>query len=318
MPNLRLTLSCGDYDRTRFLIDGKVATPGIDLEVIPLASPERHARFARSLEFDVCELQMGVFLGWKSRGVPVTAIPVFPHVKFCHGAVVVHSEAGIERPEDLRGKRIGLQAHFNPIAVWMRGVLKHEHGVAPGEMRWITNSKEQVSPWEPPEWLHVEQAPAGRRVPEMLEAGEIDAYMLPTIGSAFRAGKSVGRRLWPDYREVEADYYRRTGIYPLRHTVVVKDEVLERHPWVADTLLRAFEEAKVRGLEYMRDPRRSYLAWYGEAIEADESVLGRDPFPYSVEAQRHALDTMLMYASEQAVTTRRLTVDELFAASTLR
>lgn len=103
MANLRLTLSCGDYDRTRFLIDGKVATPGLDLDVIPLVSQERHARFSRNLEFDVCELQMGVYLGWKSRGVPVTAIPVFPHVKFCHGAVVVHSGSGIESPGDLRG-----------------------------------------------------------------------------------------------------------------------------------------------------------------------------------------------------------------------
>ena len=142
--------------------------------------------------------------------MPVTAIPVFPHVKFCHGAVVVHSGSGIEGPEDLRGKRVGLQAHFNPIAVWMRGVLKHEHGVSPDEMRWVTNSDEQV-----------------------------------------------------------------------------------------------------------RDPRRSYLAWYGEAVEEDEKVLGRDPFPYSVEAQRHALDTMLLYAAEQAVTTRRLSVEELFVPSTL-
>ena len=317
MANLRLTVSCGDYDRTRFLIEGKVATPGLELDVIPLVSQERHARFSRNLEFDVCELQMGVYLGWKSRGVPVTAIPVFPHVKFCHGAVVVHSGSGIESPGDLRGKRVGLQAHFNPIAVWMRGVLKHEHGVSPDEMRWVTNSVEQVSPWEPPEWLHIEKAPAGRRVPDMLEAGEIDAYMLPTLGSSFRAGKSIGRRLWPDYREVEADYYRRTGIYPIRHTVVIKDEVLERHPWVASSLLQAFEEAKTLGLEHMRDPRRSYLAWYGEAMEEDEKLLGRDPFPYSVAAQRHTIDTMLMYAAEQAVTTRRLSVEELFVASTL-
>ena len=165
MANLRLTLSCGDYDRTRFLIEGKVPTPGIDLEVIPLASPERHARFTRSLEFDVCELQMGVFLGWKSRGVPVTAIPVFPHVKFCHGAVVVHSEAGIERPEDLRGKRDRAPGPFQShCRVDARRASSTSTASSPGEMRWITNSKEQVSPWEPPEWLHVEQAPAGRRV----------------------------------------------------------------------------------------------------------------------------------------------------------
>lgn len=317
MANLHLTVSCGDYDRTRFLIDGTVPTPGLDLELIPLVSAERHARFARNLEFDVCELQMGVYLGWKSRGVPVTAIPAFPHVKFCHGTVVVHSGAGIEGPDDLRGKRVGLQAHFNPIAVWMRGVLKHEHGVSPDEIVWVTNAEEQVSPWEPPDWLRIERAPSGRRVPEMLETGEIDAYMLPTLGSSFRSGKSVGCRLWPDYRRVELDYYRRTGIYPIRHTVVIKDEILQRNPWVASTLLQAFDEAKRLGLEHMRDPRRSYLAWYGEAMEEEEKLLGRDPFPYTVAAQRHAIETMLLYAEEQAVTTRLLSVEELFVASTL-
>jgi 4,5-dihydroxyphthalate decarboxylase len=317
MANLHLSVSCGDYDRTRFLIDGKVPTPGLDLTVIPLPSVDRHARFSRSLEFDVCELQMGVYLGWKSRGIPVTAIPVFPHVKFCHGSVVVHSKSGIERPEDLRGKRVGIQAHFNPIALWMRGVLKHEHSVGPDAIHWVTNASEQVTPWDAPKWLHIERAPSGRRVPEMLDVGDLDAYMLPTLGASFRVGKSPGRRLWPNYREVETDYYQRTGIYPIRHTVVVKDAILERNPWVAACLVRAFDDAKQLGMDYMRDQRKSYLAWYGETIEREDELFGRDPFPYSVAAQRTALETMLGYAEEQAITTRKLTVEELFVASTL-
>lgn len=317
MSRLRLSLSCGDYDRTRFLIDGTVQAPGLDLLVIPLPSVERHARFSRSLEFDVCELQVGVYLGWKSRGVPVTAIPVFPHFKFCHGSVVVHSRSGIERPEDLSGKRVGIQAHFNPVALWMRGVLQHEHGVPPNQIRWVTNAREQVAPWQPPEWLQIERAPSGRRVPQMLDDGELDAYMLPTLGASFRSGKGPGRRLWPDFRKVETDYYRRTGIYPIRHTVVVRDEILEEHPWVAMSLVRAFDEAKRRGLEYIRDQRRSYLAWYGALMEEEEQLFGSDPFPYSVAPHRTTLETMLTYAEDQAITTQRLTVEDLFVASTL-
>ena len=317
MADLHLSLSCGDYDRTRFLIDGTVRAPGLDLTVIPLASQERHARFTQSLEFDVCELQMGVYLGWKSRGVPVTAIPVFPHRKFCHGSVVVNARSGIDRPEDLDGKRVGIQAHFNPVALWMRGVFQHEHGIPPDRIYWVTNSNEQVSPWDPPEWLNIERAPSQRRVDQLLDDGEIDAYMLPTIGRSFRSGKGPGQRLWPNFREIEKAYYLRTGIFPIRHTVVVKDEILDRHPWVAMSLVRAFEDAKRLGLQHVSDERRSFLAWYGAQLEEEQEFFGPDPWPYSVKGNRVALETMLIYAAEQAITTRRLELAELFAPSTL-
>src|SRR5438270_8764483 len=126
---LRLTLSCNEYDRTRFLVDGTVRAEGIDLEILSLPSEERHRRFSRDLEFDVCELQMGVFLGWIGRGAPFSAIPVFPHRKFCHGNVVVGASSGIKGPEDLVGKTIGMQAHFNPVSVWMLGLLQEEFSV---------------------------------------------------------------------------------------------------------------------------------------------------------------------------------------------
>jgi len=317
MADLHLSLSCGDYDRTRFLIDGTVRAPGLDLTVIPLASRERHARFTRNLEFDVCELQIGVYLGWKSRGIPVTAIPVFPHRKFCHGSLIVHAGSGIERPEDLGGKRVGIQAHFNPVALWMRGVFQHEYGIPPDKIYWVTNSNEQVAPWDPPEWLHIERAPSPRRVDQLLEDGKIDAYMLPTVGTSFRRGKSAGQRLWPNYREIEMAYYRRTGIFPIRHTVVVKDEILNRHPWVALSLVRAFEDAKRLGLQHVSDERRSFLAWYGAQLEEEQAFFGPDPWPYSVRENHVALETMLTYAAEQAISTRRLELAELFAPSTL-
>jgi 4,5-dihydroxyphthalate decarboxylase len=198
MPNLRLSLSCGDYDRTRPLIDGAVTAPGLDLTVIPLPSAERHSRFVRHLAFDACELQIAQYLGLKSRGAPLTAIPVFPHRRFNHSSVMVRADAGIERPEDLRGRRVGIHAWHNPIALWVRGVLQHEHGVAPGAIHWVADSTEDVPGWEPPDWLRIERAPAGQTAERLLEAGALDATMVADVGVVAADGRA--RRLWPDYR----------------------------------------------------------------------------------------------------------------------
>jgi 4,5-dihydroxyphthalate decarboxylase len=316
MGKLHLSLSCGDYDRTRYLVDGTVQPEGIDLTVIPLVSSERHDRFTRSLEFDVCELQMGVFLGWMARGAPFTAIPVFPHRKFCHGNVVVGVNSGIERPEDLSGKTIGMQAHFNPVSVWMRGLLQEEYGVDAHSLKLRTNAREQVPGWSPPAWMDFERVPSGR-VEDVVAAGKMDVFMLPDVGLAVRQGGSSVRRLWPNYREVEIDYFRRTGIFPIRHTVVVKNEVLERDPWVAASLVKAFTRARDMGIAHMSDQRRSFLAWYGAALEEEREVLGDDAWPYTVEDNRVGLETMARYATMCGVTDRTLTVEEMFVESTL-
>ena len=317
MSKLRLSLSCGDYDRTRFLIDGTVQAEGIDLTVIPLWSGERHDRFTRLLEFDVCELQLGVFLGWKARGAPFTAIPAFPHRKFCHANVVINTNAGIESPADLAGRTLGMQAHFNPVSIWMRGLLQEEYGVSPQSLKLRTNAHEQVPGWEPPDWMDIQRVPAGRNVDAMLSAGELDAYMLPDVGPSIRDGADGVRRMWPNYREVEANYFRQTGIFPLRHTVVIKDEVLKAHPWVAVSVLKAFTEAKEMGIGHMGDQRRSFLAWYGAELEEERELFGPDPWPYTIEGNRVAIETMARYAAECGVTDRVLEIPEMFAETTL-
>jgi 4,5-dihydroxyphthalate decarboxylase len=308
-----LTLSCGDYDRTRPLIDGAVSVSGLDLTVIPLPSGERHTRFVTKLEFDVCELQIAQYLGLKSRGVPITALPVFPHRRFNHSCVMIRADSAIARPEDLSGRRVGIQAHFNPIALWMRGVLQHEHGVPPGSIQWVANGAEQVPGWSPPPWLRIERAPAGRSVESLLESGELDAQILSDTAVDPAAINKAVRRLWPNYRQVEADYYRRTGIFPIRHVVVVKDEVLARAPETAPLLVRVFEDAKQRAYRYWADHRRSYLAWFGAEQEEERALLGADPWPYSIEKNRIALETLLDYAFEQGLTERPLKIEEIFA-----
>ena len=168
MEPLRLSLSCNEYDRTRFLVDGTVKAEGIDLNIVSLPSEERHRRFSRDLEFDVCELQMGVFLGWMGRGAPFTAIPVFPHRKFCHGNVLLNTASSIQRPEDFAGKLIGMRAHFNPVSLWMRGVLQEDYGVPARSLRLRTNQQEQVPGWQPPDWMDYERLPKGQKIEDVL------------------------------------------------------------------------------------------------------------------------------------------------------
>src|SRR5918995_1824513 len=312
MADVRITLSCGDYDRTRPLIDRTVATPGLDLTVVPLPSAERHTRFVSHFEFDVCELQIAQYLGLKSRGVPITAIPVFPHRRFNHSCVMVRLDSDITRPEDLRGRRIGVHAHFNPIALWIRGLLQHEFNVPPSEIHWVADGSEDVPGSSPPSWLRIERAPPGQKMQRLLQAGEIDAQILSDSAEASTINKIV-RRLWPNYREVEVAYYRRTGIFPIRHLVAVKDEVLHRNRDIASHLVQAFEDAKQQAYRYWSDHRRSSLAWFGAEQEEERALLGPDPWPYSVESNRVGLETVLDYALEQGLTERRLDIEEMFS-----
>jgi 4,5-dihydroxyphthalate decarboxylase len=316
MSEISLTLSCGDYDRTRPLIDGTVSTPGLVLNVIPLPSAERHKRFIRNLEFDVCELQIAQYLGLKSRGLPITAIPVFPHRRFNHSCVMVRIDSDIERPQDLRGRRVGVHGHFNPIALWIRGLLQHEFNLPPSEIHWIADGSEDMPGWSPPSWLRIERAPAGRNMQDLLKASEIDAQILSDSSADAVAMNKTARRLWPNYREVEVDYYRRTGIFPIRHLVVVRNEVLQRLPQAAEHLVRIFEAAKQQAYRYWSDHRRSSLAWFGAEQEEERALFGLDPWPYSIENNRGALETLLDYAFEQALTERRLDIKEIFAHGT--
>ena len=314
MANLRLTLSCNEYDRTRFLVDGTIKAEGIDLQILALPSEERHRRFSRELEFDVCELQMGVFLGWIVRGAPFRAIPVFPHRKFCHGNVLVHAASGIQKPEDLAGKTIGMRAHFNPVSLWMRGILQDEHGVPARSLKLRTNQQEQVPGWEPAEWMQIERLPKGQKIEDVLPAGSIDACMLPEISPKHTRMPGV-RRLWPNFREVEKQYYLRTKMFPIRHVVIVKNEILEKHPWVAQSLVTAFTEAKERGIKHVSDTRRSFLAWYGAELEEERELFGRDPWAYNIKDNRAVLETMTRYAEMTGVTERKLEISDMFVES---
>jgi 4,5-dihydroxyphthalate decarboxylase len=316
MTALRLTLSCNEYDRTRFLVDRTVKAEGLDLDIVSLPSEERHRRFSRDLEFDVCELQMGVFLGWMGRGAPFKAIPVFPHRKFCHGNVLLNTASGIAKPEDFAGRVIGMRAHFNPVSLWMRGILEEDFGVPARSLRIRTNQQEQVPGWQPPDWMDYERLPKGQKIEDVLPHGGVDACMLPEISPKHTRLPGV-RRLWANFREVEKQYYLRTKIFPIRHVVVVKNSILEKHPWVARSLINAFTEAKEIGIKHVSDTRRSFLAWYGAELEEERELFGADAWPYNLKDNGIVLEKMVRYAEMVGITERRLEVKDLFAESAL-
>lgn len=316
MGNIRLTLACGDYDLTRALIDGAVQPRGIDLTVLAMPSPERHWRMMRFEEFDIAELSMSHYLVARATNREFTAIPVFPHRRFRHSFVFCRSNAGIESPADLNGKRIALRTFQNTAGVWTRGILGDDYGFDISRASWFTQDEEET-PWEPPAWFSIERVRQGGNIDRMLLEGELDAAIYPETLPSFAAGDARVKRLFEYPKEVERDYFARTGIFPIMHTVVVRNEILRQFPWVAVSVLRAFEEAKLRCYKRLSDPRQTALAWVQDLIEEQRKLLGADPWPYALEPNHAALSTLIRYSCNQGLIPREFGLEELFAENSL-
>ncbi|MEA2640938.1 MAG: 4,5-dihydroxyphthalate decarboxylase [Chloroflexota bacterium] len=315
VTDLRLTLACGDYDLTRALIDGSVQPPGIDLTTLSMPSPERHWRMMRNEEFDVAELSMSHYLVAFANQREFTAIPVFPHRRFRHSFVFIRSDAGIAEPRDLNNKRIALRTFQNTAGVWTRGILADDYGFNIGSVQWLTQDEEET-PWDPPAWLHIERVPHGANLDHLLVAGELDAAIYPETLPSFAKGDPRVARLFEHPKEVERDYFGRTGIFPIMHTVVVKNSVLREFPWVAISMLKAFRESKARCYQRLADPRQTALAWVQDLVEDQRTVLGPDPWPYDLESNRGALEALIRYSHNQGLIPEAPSVEQLFVEST--
>src|SRR3990172_1581559 len=231
LNSLTLTVACHGYDRVQALIDGTVRAEGIDLRMLALPVEEIFWRQLRHFEFDASELSMSAYLIGRSRGdLPLIAIPVFPSRVFRHSCIYVNPKKGITRPEDLVGKRIGVPEYHMTAALWIRGMLADDYGVTPDRILWFTGGLEQAGGGEKFKLelsdVHVEAIPSHRTLNEMLEAGELDGYIGARQPPAFRSGIVV--RLFPEYEQVEMDYYRRTGIFPIMHVLAIREELLDR------------------------------------------------------------------------------------------
>jgi 4,5-dihydroxyphthalate decarboxylase len=313
LKKIPLTLAVGDYEIHRALKEGAVQPDGIELTVLTgMDSSPRHWRFFRNREFDAAECSTSAYFAARDRDLPFRAIPVFPHRRFRHGFVFTNTAAGIREPKDLIGKRVGSKAFIFTATLWLRGILEHEYGVPHKSMEWFTELDEDVE-FNPPPDLRISRIPHEKSTETMLAEGELDALIHPDLIKPLLAGDPRVGRLWPDYKREEVAYYERTGIFPIMHLVGIRAEIVERYPWIPINLYRAFAESKAIAMKRMENPRIVPLAFYREAWEEQQALLGPDPWVYGLtERNVRTLETLVQYSHEQGFISRRIPLDELF------
>lgn len=326
MGKLPLTVACWDYDRTRALQDGRVQVEGVELTYLPLRVEETFWRMLRYGEFDAAELSMGSYLMAREKGFPkLIAIPVFPSRAFRHSCIYINTGSRIKEPKDLVGKRVGVPEYQITMAIWARGILQHEYGVKPEQVKWFTGGEEHPGREDKvkhdlPKTIDIQAIGPEQTLSSMLERGEIDAMISAHMPSPFvRRSPKVGR-LIPNFPQVEKDYYRRTKIFPIMHTVAFREEFYEKNPWVAQSLCKAFGESKRICQEAMYEfsALKYMLAWSIAEMEEEREIFGEgELWPYGLEANRHVLETLVQYANEQGLIKSRLDLKSLFVPSTL-
>jgi 4,5-dihydroxyphthalate decarboxylase len=318
MAKLRLTVACGDYDIVRAFKEGAVQADGLDLVFLTEMGPrERHWRMGRKHEFDVCEENVGAYYMIRDQGEPLTAIPVFMHRRFRHGFVFVNTAAGIKEPKDLNGKTVG-GTNFQPAAnIWMRGILEEHYGLKHRSITWLVDRSEDI-PFTPPSDLRIEMKNSPKSLSDMLADGDIPAMISPTLPKPFVQGDKRIARLFADYKNVEIDYFRQTGIFPIMHVTTVKQEIVDKYPWIPTNLVKAFEASKQLAYRRVANPRTVPLAFVRTAVEEQEAILGKDPWSYGLTPlNRKNLETVQRYAHQQGLIKTIVPLDALFADTDL-
>ena len=309
------------YAHTAALNDGEIAVDGVALDFIDVTpSIAAYRRMVRHLEFDMCELAPTTYYIARAYGAPFKALPIFLTRRFHHHGLVVRGGVGIKTPKDLEGRKVGVRAYSVTTGVWTRGILTNDYGLDASKVTWVVDDEEHVTQLKlPPNVVHV---PAGKSLAAMMAAGEIDAAFTGNAGIGREGPPQAGweakqrpsaadyTELLPDARHLEAEWYGRTGIYPFHGLMVVKDDILNAHPWIAKALYGAFVEAKARWLPALRS---------GTANSADDAVyrdliplVGDDPLPYGIEPNRDSIEALIHYSVQQGLMPRRLSIEELF------
>ncbi|MCC6473020.1 MAG: ABC transporter substrate-binding protein [Burkholderiales bacterium] len=313
---LRLSMLTGDYEIVRALKDGTVKPEGIDLVIggYP-GSRDIHTKVAVGAGCDINEFNGGQYCVVKDQGLrDIIGIPVFLHRRFRHGFIFINKSAGIAKPADLAGRRIGMNSYGPAAHYWMRGHLEHDFGVPHRSLTYVVERREDVPAIEAPADLKIELLPRGGDVEQMLLAGELDAIMAPGVMREVAERDPRVAHLWENYEEVERDYYRRTGIFPIMHITTVPMEIVARYPWVVGSLTRAFEEAKQLAFQRVANPRIVPLAWWRSHWENERFLLGRDPWEYGLsEINRKNYELLAQFVFEQGMTRRRMPLQDLFA-----
>jgi len=324
LHKLDLTIACEDYDRVAALASGRVPVDGCNVIFLPLHAKELFHRAFGNAEFDACEMSLSSYVLACSRGsCPYVAIPAFPSRAFRHLAIYVRTGRGIQAPADLRGRLVGVPEHQMTAAVWVRGMLSDIYGLKPHEMRWRTGGLAQPGRTEKltldlPRHFDMQAVPASRTLDEMLTEGKLDAIISARPPASFGQSPAV-QRLFPDYQRAEQDYFQAAGIFPIMYVVGIRRDKLERHPWLAYSVLKAFSQSKAACLSPLREvgALAVTLPWLAAEYERTVALIGNDYWPYGIEPNRTTLEAVLRYLHEQGLTSRRQTIDELFAPGTM-
>jgi 4,5-dihydroxyphthalate decarboxylase len=320
-----INIACWHYDRIMPLVSGQVRIEACNATFLDLEPEELFHRALHFEEFDVTELSFSNYLTLTARAdCPYIAIPVFPGRRFRHSGIYINTRSGIRKPEDLKGRLVGSPEYQVTASVWIRGILEDEYGVKPSDIRWRagglyeTSRTEKVT-FSPPAEVELERIGPGKTLSKMLIDGEIDALIGPRAPSSFHEGHRDIVRLFPDYIEMEKEYYRRTGIFPIMHLLAVHKKKVRELPWLPASLFKAFETAKDMAIERLleeNEPMATY-PWIDGVIREAQGFMGKDFWPYGIEENRKTLDAFLRYHFDQGLSDRSLGIDEIFVPSTL-
>jgi len=324
MGNLSLTMACGPYDRFEALRTGIVRPEGIDVTYLAIQSPPAiFAQVVKKGSFDISEMSASMYLTLKARqndNFPFIAVPIFPLRMFRHGYIFVNKQSGIKTPKDLEGKRVGVPEYRQTAAVWIRGLLQSEYRVSLETIRWYeggankSRGHDPTMDLRPQKQVPVETIGEGKTLSHMLAVGEIDALVGARRPDSLGSSPNVAR-LFPNYREVEREYYIKTGIFPIMHVLVIKESLYREKPWIAESIYKACEEAKFWCLKQMRfsGAIRYMLPWLFADIDELDEVFGKDPWPYGIEPNRGTLETLILYLVDQSFLSSAVTLEDMFA-----
>ena len=321
---LSLTLACGNYDRTRAIMDGRVRIEGCEINYIPLEPEEVFFRAARHEEFDIAELSFNSYILQTSRNESrYIGIPAFVSRCFRHSMIYVRTDRGLREPADLKGKLVGVPEYQLTALVWMRGILEDEYGVKPSDIRWRSGGQEQPGRKERaridlPKEIDLQPIPAGETLVSMLLAGKLDAVMTARAPSCFHNKAPNIDRMFPNHREIERAYYKKTGLYPIMHLIGIRKSLVAQYPWLPVSAFKAFVQAKAAAMYDLRTlaAPNLMLPWTEAETLETMALMGDDFWRYGVNENRREIEALARYSHKQGLAQRIVPVEEMFAAST--
>lgn len=303
-----IKIGIADHDLNTPILDGTVKVEGFELDIASGTDDGAIHQLLRDGKIDACEYSFGTLMAERSRGVPYISIPAFPNRKFRLSYIFVNSGAGIDKPKDLEGKRVGILAWNNTAGIWARGALSHYYGVDLARIQWFS-----AAPQSPglPAGITIQPIPP-RQLDPLLVAGELDAVIQADVMPSMQKRDPRVRRLFADYRKEEQTYFRETGIFPISHMITFPQEWVAKNPTAPVALLKAFREARDEAFHRLEDQQILSISWASALLDEQRALMGHDYWAYNVESNRRPLESALEWANEQGVTARKLSVDELF------